>query len=323
MRRKYLVMLGSLLKLEAESDELLATKRSRPSDSDWMEDVIDDLLLLATTRIEAPLQRSHRLNLERMTDHECITMCRFRREHLIDLCELLFETPWISSDGSTSHVYEAFPMFLFRLAKNHDYMDMQRDFGVGYSKMSVICNAVLSTIWDRWHHLLVGPNICLTRAELLRSADAISKKLGLSQRVVMGFIDGKLFETCRPMYGQEAIYNGKDRCHGLKWQGALAACGILFNFAGPQAGRRHDAYVWHESQLYALLEEVLQGIFLALFGDSAYPRSARMLKPYVGINLTEAEHAFNDRWCSGTNLFSILSLTFFSSFCLFFFSSFF
>lgn len=38
---------------------------------------------------------------------------------------------------------------------------------------------------------------------------------------VWGFIDGTLRPTTRPSVGQEAIYNGKDCVHGLKYQGML------------------------------------------------------------------------------------------------------
>lgn len=139
-----------------------------------------------------------------------------------------------------------------------------------------------------------------TRAELLRSAAAISVKLGIPLPVVMGFVDGKLYEVDSPVYGQESIYNGKDRIHALKYQAALHACGLLMNFAGAYAGRRHDAFMWAESSFEELLNAVLQGVPLVLFGDSAYPRGPRMLKLYVGRILTAAQLAFNDRWCSGT-----------------------
>ena len=49
----------------------------------------------------------------------------------------------------------------------------------------------------------------------------------------MGFIDGKLCQVCKPVFGQERVFNGKDQIHALKYQGILHACGLLMNFAGP------------------------------------------------------------------------------------------
>lgn len=306
MRRKFLAIVyhlllhGALLELGPSRKRARHTSGCDSDDHLTLDKIIDDLLLLSTISTPLPIQQTHGLSLRNMSDDQCWNMCRFTRPHLYELANLLAIPEYIvTQHGSVCHREIALPMFLFRLAHAHTWWNIERDFTPRQSSARAICTWLLDHIWQRFHHLLTGPNCFTTREELLRSALAISKKLGLSLPVVMGFIDGKLFATCRPSVAQESIFNGKDRVHGLKYQGVLHACGLLMNFAGPEAGRRHDAYVWMESQFAALLNEVLHGIALALFGDSAYPRSSRMLKPFVGRTLTDEQRAFNDRWCSG------------------------
>lgn len=302
MRRKYLELLFHLLVLGDDGDLGVPHRKRRRRDSgtNSLDALIDELLQLST--ISRPLERqdTHSLRLETMSDEQCIRMCRFERAHLAELAELLLlPEAIITRYGTRCHRNVALPLFLYRLASGTPWYHMERDFLPRQTSGREIFHYVLEHIWQLFHHLLTGSNAVTNQEELLRSADAISAKLRLSQRVVMAFIDGKLYQVCKPVFGQESIFNGKDRIHALKYQAILHACGLLMNFAGPYEGRRHDAFVWAESDFLALLEQVLPDIELALFGDSAYPRSVRMLKPFVGKHLSSFQHAFNDRWCSG------------------------
>ena len=38
---------------------------------------------------------------------------------------------------------------------------------------------------------------------------------------LVGFVDGKLWETARPVRGQQFYYSGHKRCHGVKIQGLV------------------------------------------------------------------------------------------------------
>lgn len=303
MRRKYLELVYHLLLHTDDAIEVVfRRKRQRRGDADVSLDcLLDELVRLSTISTPLAIQRTHNLSLNTMSDYQCAYMCRFERAHLIELADLLqLPEVIVTRYGTTCHRYIALPLFLFRLAHAHTWYNLERDFAPRQSSAREIFYHVLEHIWELFHHLLTGPNVVTTRAELLRSAAAISAKLGIPLPVVMGFVDGKLYEVDSPVYGQESIYNGKDRIHALKYQAALHACGLLMNFAGAYAGRRHDAFMWAESSFEELLNAVLQGVPLVLFGDSAYPRGPRMLKPYVGRILTAAQLAFNDRWCSGT-----------------------
>lgn len=64
-------------------------------------------------------------------------------------------------------------------------------------------------------------------------------------------IDSSLLFKCtyRPVYFQEEVYNGKDCVHALKFQTVMLADGIISHVSGPWSGRRHDTYIFINSEL--------------------------------------------------------------------------
>ena len=262
---------------------------------------MDDLLVASQLVYRQPTQPTHALHIYNMTDEQCVRMCRFQRNDLSVLITALRLPDFVvCASGTKSHISEALPIFLYRFATAARFYDMERDFCRREAQLKVIFSTVCSLIIDRWGFLLTTDvrNPLFTRENLRRSARAIARKLGLSALSVFGFIDGKLFSTCRPSTGQESMYNGKDREHGLKYLAVVLAFGLLLFFYGAEAGRRHDGFLYLESGIYDRLGEVLgPALRLALFGDSAFPRSDRLLKPFIGNNLTPLEEAWNARWC--------------------------
>lgn len=128
-----------------------------------------------------------------------------------------------------------------------------------------------------------------------RSAELIGKQFNVSPSVIAAFIDAKVYITCRPSFGQEAIYNGKDRVHGLKWQSVLDCFGLYCHWYGGKSSRRHDAFIYLDSGVCELLDNNLDGMVLGIYGDAAYPRSNRLLKPFLG-EVTREQTEFNRWW---------------------------
>ena len=73
------------------------------------------------------------------------------------------------------------------------------------------------------------------------------------------------------------MYNGRKRIHTLKFQSVTAPNGLTAHLFGPVEGRRHDAYILHESRLLPELEA----------------RSHDLKVPFPGNNLGENQPAFN------------------------------
>lgn len=120
---------------------------------------------------------------------------------------------------------------------------------------------------------------------------------GASLQNCWGFIDGTARPICRPSTDQEDYYSGHKRQHCVKYQGVLCPDGINVSMIGAYKGRRHDAGIFRESNLYAQLEQttVFGEEKFCLFGDQAYGIRELLLCPYSGRNINADEQQFNDK----------------------------
>ncbi|KAJ8916992.1 hypothetical protein NQ315_012907 [Exocentrus adspersus] len=111
-----------------------------------------------------------------------------------------------------------------------------------------------------------------------------------------GFIDGTARAICKPTNDQENYYSGHKRFHCIKYQSVLCPDGIIASLKGGWPGRRHDAAIFTQSNLYAELQQV--AVFpnnnYVLYGDQAYGVRELLLAPYrTHINLEDYQRQFN------------------------------
>ena len=119
---------------------------------------------------------------------------------------------------------------------------------------------------------------------------------GAAVRNIWGFIDGTIKFTCRPGEGQRAVFSGHKRAHGLKYQHVMCPNGLIAHSYGPFPGRRHDSFIFAESNLEMLLQNVTDaaGNQMALYGDSGYPIRDCLMVPFRGAHLSAEEQIFNN-----------------------------
>lgn len=131
-------------------------------------------------------------------------------------------------------------------------------------------------------------------------ADAIYSVTGRDMNCV-GFIDGKVFRTCKPIRFESVMYTGHKKCHGIKAQSVVYPNGIIGHFKGPWVASRNDARMLRESHLLDAWRAVNHGFHnipqhgapvYSLYGDPAYPLSRYIQRPYLG-HPTRAQQAFN------------------------------
>lgn len=132
-----------------------------------------------------------------------------------------------------------------------------------------------------------------SRFDDFAEAFARSRPGGLPVDSLIGFIDGKLYPVARPTRGQQAVYSGHKRIHGLKVQGIVFPNGIQ-PYPFMCLGSRHDGYGLRASRILDILRACCQrlGVDYRLFGDSAYPLSRYLLRMHKG-NMTLPQQAFN------------------------------
>ncbi|XP_067025122.1 uncharacterized protein [Acropora muricata] len=72
--------------------------------------------------------------------------------------------------------------------------------------------------------------------------------------------------------------------------------GLIANLFLPVAGRHHDAFMLHESNLIPRLQAKSAALpIFTLYGDPAYPLCQHSLGPYRGAQLTPDQQLFNER----------------------------
>ena len=126
-------------------------------------------------------------------------------------------------------------------------------------------------------------------------ADLVHRR-GAPFRNVVLFIDGSLFQTCRPhpksflrlhlrAMGvtadalQRAFYSGHKRHHGMKFHTVTAPNGLFWLY-GPEDGRRHDLTLFQNANLFHLITRLsFMGVRYMMYGDSAYPNLPNMGSP--------------------------------------------
>jgi len=115
--------------------------------------------------------------------------------------------------GLVSTGRDALLLVLRRLCYSTRMITLAEEFGRSKGAVSALFNFTIELLAERWADVLLGDNCCMSHQRLQLYANAVQQQLGLASSCVVGYIDGTLFPVHRPSYGQEAIYNGKDRQH--------------------------------------------------------------------------------------------------------------
>ena len=100
----------------------------------------------------------------------------------------------------------------------------------------------------------------------------------------------------RPWRDQRLVYNGRKRCHCLKYQIITTPNGTIANLFGPLEGRRHDRFMLAHSGVIVQLEQHSfgsQGNSLCIYGDAGYPLHRYLQTPFLG-HLTQQQKYFSE-----------------------------
>jgi len=165
--------------------------------------------------------------------------------------------------------------------------EVSRGFGWFQRRLSEVSRAYLQNEVQPW----------FDHGEARRCADALERK-GCRLPRCLGFVDGVNRRIANPSvpWLQTQTYSGYKKHCGLNYAGCSLPNGMELLFLGPSPGRRHDAAVAAEHELYEKLERLasfpnhgFRGVFNA---DSAYPVFWPIV-PLYGNPITNAQVAWN------------------------------
>ena len=116
-------------------------------------------------------------------------------------------------------------------------------------------------------------------------------RVGVPANKCVGFIDGTFRRCARPIEGQQYVYSGYYKAHGIKFQCVVAPNGLIVDFFGPVPGRRSDSYLLKQSGFLERMRQLsrVAGGEYYVYGDPAYPLGRGIMRGYKGaINAREA-----------------------------------
>lgn len=215
------------------------------------------LLEMAEKRLYAhDFTKWPRLQFYNLTDHEIRLWFRFEKNDFPRLIHAL-GLPAVIITPRRKYRYDAqtaLCVLLWRLSYMNKWDHAVPVFGRCISSMSEITQYLLIHIAQRFQHLLRLPAYYTRPANLRYFADVIYGKGGALSNCI-GFIDGTIRRICRPLYMQQACYNGFKKYHALKWQNVVAPDGMIIHQYGPAEGRRSDIWLLRESGIREALRE--------------------------------------------------------------------
>lgn len=262
---------------------------------------------LSWSDVEALMMRSHQvvprcfvskrglMNLSSMPDSVFRRQFRFAKDDFPTLCQALGIPKTVSSaQGVNIPGWEALCILLRRLAYPNRLCDLELFFGRHSSVISSVTNILLERIDRSFGHLLddVSQLKWLSATDLDELSEAVYNK-GAPLRNCWAFIDGTARPICRPSQNQQEYFSGHKRLHALKYQALMCANGLICELDGPYPGKRHDAGILFESDLYSKLERLVGEHHYVIYGDPAYPLRHLIMKPYGGSHLTQEQQNFN------------------------------
>eukprot|EP00286_Rhodomonas_abbreviata_P010847 CAMPEP_0181320950 /NCGR_PEP_ID=MMETSP1101-20121128/18408_1 /TAXON_ID=46948 /ORGANISM="Rhodomonas abbreviata, Strain Caron Lab Isolate" /LENGTH=394 /DNA_ID=CAMNT_0023428711 /DNA_START=82 /DNA_END=1263 /DNA_ORIENTATION=+ len=256
---------------------------------------------LATARFWKMRQRTSRNRQARINDFDPDSFCcRFRfRPEQVRL--LLSEFGWLDSVGNSTIILaedqgasgwiasETMLLIVLRLlARPMTIEDIIDEMGCARSLVGIAFEYGTKLIYAQWAKPL--NNFYAWRLWFDEFAERIWQKGSLFRNCIC-FVDGIFVEICRPggpknfhaLTPQSYFYNGYEKCHGLKYIGAVFPNGILLAW-GPFYGSQHDSpLLMYRTPILAALRRLFYrlGRWYIVFGDSAFASTRfiqRMIK---------------------------------------------
>lgn len=280
-------------------NEDFAALESSESDSD-----LEDALLLEVLNQPNNANRAEmygNFSLNDLSEAECKLYFRFEKNDIPRLARALGVPDEFTTDsGHKTSGLDGLCILLRRLAYPNRLSDLEPLFGKSGPALSKIVDYMSNHIYNHFGQNLSNlRNLHWLNLDRFRLyANAVHAK-GAPIPNCWAFIDGTTRGICRPTVNQEAYYSGHKRYHCVKYQALTCPDGMIVNLKGAYEGRKHDAAILRESQLYNQLEESVRfpnGENFIIYGDQAYGIRELLLTPFPNrAGLTPEQQEFNAR----------------------------
>jgi len=222
---------------------------------------------------------------------------RFEYPDVVDLvAELGVPDPVITPTGCTMPAVDAFCLVCYRFSFPSTW-DRVTLFGRRTSVLQAVFMHTVNLLFDRWAHLLTGPDMGRLGPQLELFASRIRGRDGFTPvERVWAFLDGTHMKICRPKSGQRGFYQHRKASHTVVLQGLTTPDGMIVQMFGPLEGVRHDQRVLTESGLQEMLRAYMTARFgqdirtwYYVYADKGYAISDVIQPSYKGRDLQQLD----------------------------------
>jgi hypothetical protein len=188
-------------------------------------------------------------------------------------------------------------IMLRRFSTAGRWCEYEMEFGTTRKRLKPLFDCAVNHMLD--HHRHLNYNAKMWRPHSPTYAAALSAK-NSPLRACVGFVDGTVLPIAKPTRNERGCYDGKNRCHALKFQSLCLANGMIGHFYGPECGGVHDSTMMGRSQLLHQFESCCgapnQPNHYYMFGDPAYVRLDTSSSRSVGRAPASARDVSTQRW---------------------------
>ena len=185
-------------------------------------------------------------------------------------------------------------IMLRRFSTAGRWCEYEMEFGTTRKRLKPLFDCAVNHMLD--HHRHLNYNAKMWRPHFPTYAAALSAK-NSPLRACVGFVDGTVLPIAKPTRNERGCYDGKNRCHALKFQSLCLANGMIGHFYGPECGGVHDSTMMGRSQLLHQFESCCgapnQPNHYYMFGDPAYAMCDYIIKPFGGSRTSKRTRRFN------------------------------
>ncbi|CAB5364010.1 unnamed protein product [Rhizophagus irregularis] len=179
-----------------------------------------------------------------------------------------------NSNHSQAPVELQLAIFLRRIGSKEDIFGLCSRFGIAEGTVYLYCKRVMIAIFSLKKTLVKWPT-----GEAKQNIHKGFKNIGEMEDVI-GAIDGSHIVLANaPLRQSETYWNRKKR-YSIQLHGIVDYRGMFIDYEIGWPGSVHDAKVYKNSYFYRNVSKIIKGEEY-LLGDSAYPISTFLIKPFV------------------------------------------